>query len=576
MGLIYRLSLRNLLRQKRRNLLLGIGIAFGMMILVMANSFSHGIVDVLINDIVANAFGHLVIDSHPGGTEYGLIRDKARYEKIIKETVKKEDLVGVYENLGVFGRAVGNGDTDNIVVVGSMFLNEADKEEFFKGFFSLVSGDFNEFSSPTIEYPVIISDQKAKSLNVKLHDVIRVKLPMITGQVQAAKLTVVAIANANNSFMDIVAFMEGERVKKLLGYKPWEAASLQLNLKDPKKTAPYYAELLHPKLNPEVISIAGKINQQQTQLLTFQNTDAAKKQLMESIKIISGDTTDSIKKDGVMVSEKLARKLNLRVGEEFYFEYRTKYRGIYQEKMKLSAVYLADNLLGGDVLLANAERVHDFFGRYLPEQNSNFIAKDNPLYGIQATEWKLLERSKDSEELEKKIKRERRIKTDQIKVDVITMYEGASDILKLEQVLNLITIFAGLILFFIILVGVVNTLRMTIRERTREIGTVRAIGMQKNDVRNIFIMETFLLTVISCIAGIILAVLAMWVLGSIQFNIDNALSMILKDKHLNFKINWMATLIIFIFITIISGLTAFFPARRAAKLSAVEALRHYE
>lgn len=56
MGLIFRLSLRNLFRQKRRNLLLGIGISFGMMILVVANSFSHGLVDVLINDIRIQIF----------------------------------------------------------------------------------------------------------------------------------------------------------------------------------------------------------------------------------------------------------------------------------------------------------------------------------------------------------------------------------------------------------------------------------------------------------------------------------------------------------------------------------------
>ena len=48
------------------------------------------------------------------------------------------------------------------------------------------------------------------------------------------------------------------------------------------------------------------------------------------------------------------------------------------------------------------------------------------------------------------------------------MYEGASDILKLEGVLNSITFIAVLLLFFIILVGVINTLRMTIKERTRK------------------------------------------------------------------------------------------------------------
>jgi ABC-type antimicrobial peptide transport system permease subunit len=77
-------------------------------------------------------------------------------------------------------------------------------------------------------------------------------------------------------------------------------------------------------------------------------------------------------------------------------------------------------------------------------------------------------------------------------------------VVQLEGALNLITLIAVLVLFFIILIGVVNTLRMTIRERTREIGTNRAIGMQAYDVRNTFLFETFFLAFFACITGILL------------------------------------------------------------------------
>ena len=95
---------------------------------------------------------------------------------------------------------------------------------------------------------------------------------------------------------------------------------------------------------------------------------------------------------------------------------------------------------------------------------------------------------------------------------------------------------AVLILFFIILIGVVNTLRMTIKERTREIGTIRAIGMQKRDVRNVFIMETLFLTALSCIAGVTLGIVVIKVLGAFTFNSTGALSIILKDGRLVFKL----------------------------------------
>jgi ABC-type lipoprotein release transport system permease subunit len=577
MGLIFRLSLRNLFRQKRRNLLLGIGIGFGMMILVIANSFSHGMVDVLINDVVSNAFGHLVIQSRPGNSMYSMIRDRERTEKIIRDNIKKEDIIRIDESLGNFGRAIGNGETDNVVIVGMFVTNTKDKTEFFKGFFSLVDGSYDEYFSQEIEYPVIISQQKAKSLNVKVHDQIRVRLPMVTGQVQAAKLTVVAIANANNSFMDICLFMDGARVKKLLGYKPWESASLQIALKDPKKTAKHYADLLYKKLGPEIISITGNINHEGCQLLAFNNDDRSKETLKTQIQIIRGDQKTALGKDGVLVSDAIARRFKLNVGSEFTYQYQTKYRGLHEETYKVSAIYTSAAKLGGNVIIMNGEKIYSTYDKFLPAENNwKYIGKEDPLYSHLATEWKLLERSKDSDSLMKKFKREQRVKTDQTKVDVITMYEGASQILKLEGVLNMVTVIAVLILFFIILIGVINTLRMTIRERTREIGTIRSIGMQKPDVRNMFIMETLLLTAISCVAGVILAIIVMQILGSIRFDVTNALSMILKEKHLFFKLNPSAIFSNFILIMLISGVTAYFPARRAANLSAVEALRHYE
>jgi putative ABC transport system permease protein len=576
MGLIYRLSLRNLFRQKRRNILLGVGISFGMMILVIANSFSHGMVDVLIKDIVSNAFGHLVIQGNPSH-QIQIIRDRQRIDKIINTTIKKEDIAEINENLGMFGRAIGNGEADNVVVVGVAPHSETDKKQFFTNFFTLVKGNFDEFYSKDIEYPVIISQEKAKSLNVKVHDIVRVRLPMVTGQIQAAPLTVVAIANSNNTFMNIVLFMEADRVKKLLGYKPWESASLQINLKNPEQTAKYYADILQQKLKPGILAINGKVGTEDCSIYAFNNDDQSKKLVQNNIKIISGNIQEVLGKKAVLVSSTMARKLNLQVGKEFVYDYQTKFEGDHQETFKVEGIYQTNLNIGVNTILMNGERIFDIYNHYLPQsKNTEGITKESPIYPALAYEWKLLPRSKDSEDLMKKYKQDRKIKTDQMKFDVVTMYEGASDILKLESVLNLITIIAVLVLFFIILIGVINTLRMTIRERTREIGTVRAIGMQKNDVRNTFIMETLLLTAFSCIAGIILGIIVMQILGVIQFNVDNALSMILKNKHLYFKMDPLSILGNFALIMAISGVTAYFPARRAAKMSAVEALRHYE
>jgi putative ABC transport system permease protein len=157
------------------------------------------------------------------------------------------------------------------------------------------------------------------------------------------------------------------------------------------------------------------------------------------------------------------------------------------------------------------------------------------------------------------------------------MYESASMVVNLEVALNLITLGAVMVLFFIILIGVVNTLRMTIRERTREIGTVRAIGMQKKDVRNTFLLETFFLALFSIIAGILAAFAVMAGLSLIKINAqDNPIGMLLVNGHLNFVPTVIGTVSYTVLILLIAVATAYFPAQRAAKMSAASALRHYE
>jgi ABC-type lipoprotein release transport system permease subunit len=161
-------------------------------------------------------------------------------------------------------------------------------------------------------------------------------------------------------------------------------------------------------------------------------------------------------------------------------------------------------------------------------------------------------------------------------IDVRTMYESASQVLDLESALNKITVIAVLIMFFIILIGVVNTLRMTIRERTREIGTMRALGVHQADVRNIFLLETFQLAFFSAVAGLMLALVVMFLLSSFTIETQSILGLFLSKRKLYFLPFVSDIVRNIVMILIISTATAYFPSRRAAKLDAAEALRHYE
>jgi ABC-type antimicrobial peptide transport system permease subunit len=129
----------------------------------------------------------------------------------------------------------------------------------------------------------------------------------------------------------------------------------------------------------------------------------------------------------------------------------------------------------------------------------------------------------------------------------------------------------------VVLIGVVNTMRMSIRERTREIGTNRAIGMQAGDVRAVFVMEVVILAFAACAVGIAAAYGLMALLSSITIDLrDNPFSMFFVNKHLYFFPTAGAIAANYLVIVAAAFIISFLTARRAARLRVADALRHYE
>ncbi len=94
----------------------------------------------------------------------------------------------------------------------------------------------------------------------------------------------------------------------------------------------------------------------------------------------------------------------------------------------------------------------------------------------------------------------------------------------LEEIKNILdafvlgTYFIFAVFMIIVMVGVLNTYRVMIYERTKEIGTMRAIGMQRNQVKYLFLLEAAGLAVISSTAGFITGFLILVGIGLIDFS----------------------------------------------------------
>lgn len=129
----------------------------------------------------------------------------------------------------------------------------------------------------------------------------------------------------------------------------------------------------------------------------------------------------------------------------------------------------------------------------------------------------------------------------------------------------------GSIALAVSLLGIVNTMVMSILERTREIGIMKAIGGSDRDVRGIFMVEAATIGVLGGICGIALG----WGVGRI---INFGANMYIESQGGTpgnlFSLPWWLIGGALGFALVVSLLAGSYPARRAARLDPIQALRH--
>jgi putative ABC transport system permease protein len=140
----------------------------------------------------------------------------------------------------------------------------------------------------------------------------------------------------------------------------------------------------------------------------------------------------------------------------------------------------------------------------------------------------------------------------------------------------LLSIFTGFIAFVALLVaslGITNTMLMSILERTHEIGVMKAVGARERHIQMMFLVEGGLIGIL----GGLLGLLASWIAS---FPGDSFARKIIEEQTRGtmegsvFAFPLLLTVGVPFFACLVTTLAAVYPARRAARVNPITALRH--
>ncbi len=160
------------------------------------------------------------------------------------------------------------------------------------------------------------------------------------------------------------------------------------------------------------------------------------------------------------------------------------------------------------------------------------------------------------------------------KLDITTWEDELGQFKQFLFGLKALTGLLVVLLMAVVIIGILNTLAIAIRERTREIGTLRAIGMQRRKVLWLFLLETLLLGLAGCAGGALVAAGLAGALNAAAIAVPEGIQLFLVQEHLHFRLAGAGILGDVVVLTLVTVLASVFPALRAARLKPVTAMHH--
>ncbi|MFA5927043.1 MAG: ABC transporter permease [Patescibacteria group bacterium] len=142
---------------------------------------------------------------------------------------------------------------------------------------------------------------------------------------------------------------------------------------------------------------------------------------------------------------------------------------------------------------------------------------------------------------------------------------------RIFQIAQIVLLTLGAIALVVASIGMFNTLTISLLERTKDIGVMKALGATDKGIYAVFLSEAAIISFAGGFSGIVLSLLS----GNILNVVISAVAVRAGGESVKiFQTPWQFIAIIIAFSFIVGILTGLYPARRAARLNPLDALRY--
>ena len=195
---------------------------------------------------------------------------------------------------------------------------------------------------------------------------------------------------------------------------------------------------------------------------------------------------------------------------------------------------------------------------------SQVITKGTDNYGKYMQLLTLVEEGQTTEEVKRRIE-------EQTDLKAMTARELQQMVSQVTNILQIVVISFGALSLVVSVFGIVNTLYVSVLERTSQIGLMKALGMRGKHVAKLFRYEAAWVGFIGGVTGVGLS----WLTGTL---LNPWLSELIgfkpEDGIYLLQYNLIQAIVLITILIIIAVISSFMPARKAAKLDPIEALRY--